>query len=188
MKETLFSEKFHNLIDDSHAIESLETVIKELIKGSKVFDGDGKYITVFGSARTKENDKDYIYTMKIGEAAAKAGYHVVTGGGPGAMEAAAKGAYLAGGTTYGINIELPHEQGTNPYVSRSFLCKYLFTRKILLTHKSNGFIVTPGGFGTLDELFEVLTLITTTLSDFVPVILADSSYWTPLYDWIRQKW
>ncbi len=187
MKGAVFTEYFNNLIDDEKVIKSLETIIKELTKGDKVFDKNSKYITVFGAARSKEGSKDYNYTMKIGETAAKYGYSVITGGGPGAMEAAAKGAYLSGGTTYGINVELPHEQGTNPYITKSYVCKHLFTRKILLTHYSKGFVVVPGGFGTLDELFEVLTLMATTLKNFVPVILADSTYWMPLYHWINTE-
>ncbi len=187
MKDTVFSEHFYNLIKDEKIVESLEIVIKELIQGAKVFDKEKKYITIFGSARIKENTEDYNYIMSIGEEAVKAGFSVVTGGGPGAMEAAAKGAFNAGGTTYGINVALPHEQGTNPYITKAFLCKYLFTRKVLLTHKSSGFVVVPGGFGTLDELFEVLTLMATTLSDFLPVILAGSSFWTPMYDWLKNQ-
>ena len=164
-----------------------DNISKELLDGLKVFNSKHKLISVFGSARVKPDTLDYSLACDIGDIAAKNGYGIITGGGPGIMEAAAKGCALAGGVTYGINIRLPYEQFMNPYIKIPFFCKQMFNRKILLTCNSIGFVVMPGGFGTLDELFEIVTLVSTTLSKPVPIVLANSSYWAGLYQWIEEK-
>lgn len=172
---------------DKYKNDEIESITRELVAGLKIFDKHSKFISVFGSARVGENDPDYIQACNIGAAVAEAGFAVVTGGGPGIMEAAAKGAFLRGGDTYGINVSLPHEQGMNPYIKVPYLCEHLFTRKILLIMKSSGFVVLPGGFGTLDELFEIVTLITTGLIKPVPVILAGEVYWKGLWFWMKEE-
>lgn len=184
MKDSVFSSSSYKINGEAEDGDALEFIIRELTEGFRIFDRGGRFLSVFGSARIKENEPEYILGCDIGAAAAEAGYSVVTGGGPGIMEAAAKGAFFRGGVTYGINVKLPHEQEMNPYISVPYFCKYLFTRKILLTRNSCGFVVMPGGFGTLDELFEIVTLAATGVAKPVPVVLAGSSYWKGLWSWM----
>ncbi len=142
-------------------------------------------VSVFGSARTSPDDPMYAAAVETGALFARAGVPVVTGGGPGIMEAANKGAFEAGGLSIGCNIELPREQHTNPYLSRSLDFKFFFVRKTMFVKYAVGFVVFPGGFGTLDELFEALTLIQTDkITDF-PVVLFGSAYWGGMVDWLR---
>ncbi len=142
-------------------------------------------VTVFGSARTKVEHRWYVAAEAVGAALAKAGFAVVTGGGPGIMEAANKGAFQAGGVSIGMNIELKHEQKPNIYQTRALNFEHFFARKVMLVKYSSGFVVMPGGFGTLDELMECLTLIQTMKVHPFPIFLFDTAYWTPLVDWIR---
>ena len=143
-------------------------------------------ISIFGSARSKPDDPDYKAAQETAALLAVAGFAVITGGGPGIMEAANRGAFEAGGLSIGCNIELPFEQSSNQYQTRSLKFKYFFVRKMMFVKYSLGFIIFPGGFGTFDELFEALTLIQTKKIRNFPVVLYGSSYWSGLLDWFRQ--
>jgi len=142
-------------------------------------------VSVFGSARIREDHPVYAQARHVGRRLAEAGFAVVTGGGPGVMEAANRGAREGGGVSVGFNIELPHEQGANPYLDISVTFKHFYARKTMFVKAAEGFVIFPGGFGTLDELFESLTLIQTGKVLHFPVVLFDSDYWSPLLDWIR---
>jgi uncharacterized protein (TIGR00730 family) len=142
-------------------------------------------ISVFGSARTHPDDPDYEAARETAVLLSRAGFAVITGGGPGIMEAANRGAFEAGGLSIGCNIELPFEQGSNPYLTKGLKFKYFFVRKMMFVKYSLGFIIFPGGFGTLDELFEALTLIQTQKIRNFPVVLYGSNYWNGLLNWIR---
>jgi uncharacterized protein (TIGR00730 family) len=144
-------------------------------------------VTVYGSARTDADDKNYILAEQIGAELAKNGYGVITGGGPGIMEAANKGAAEAGGVSVGLNIDLPHEQSPNPYANFELDFKYFFVRKVMFMKYSMGFICMPGGFGSLDELFEALTLIQTRRIKSFPIVLVGSEFWAGLVDWLQDK-
>jgi uncharacterized protein (TIGR00730 family) len=143
-------------------------------------------ISIFGSARSKPDDEDYKAAQETAGLLAAAGFAVITGGGPGIMEAANRGAFDAGGLSIGCNIELPFEQKPNPYQTRSLKFKYFFVRKMMFVKYSLGFIIFPGGFGTFDELFEALTLIQTHKIRNFPVVLFGTSYWNGLLEWLRQ--
>ena len=142
-------------------------------------------VSIFGSARTSKDDPDYAAAQETAALLARAGFAVITGGGPGIMEAANRGAFDAGGRSIGCNIELPFEQGSNPYLTKGLKFKYFFVRKMMFVKYSLGFIIFPGGFGTLDELFEALTLIQTQKIRNFPVVLFGSDYWNGLLNWIR---
>lgn len=142
-------------------------------------------VAVFGSARTRSDDPVYQAARETAALLAQAGFAVITGGGPGIMEAANRGAFEAGGSSVGCNIELPHEQYANPYLTLSLKFKYFFVRKMMFVKYSNAFIIFPGGFGTLDELFEALTLIQTRKIRNFPVVLFGSNYWQGMLDWIK---
>ena len=142
-------------------------------------------ISIFGSARTRPDDPDYIAAQETAALLSRAGFAVITGGGPGIMEAANRGAFEAGGLSVGCNIELPFEQGSNPYLTKGLKFKYFFVRKMMFVKYSLGFIIFPGGFGTLDELFEALTLIQTKKIRNFPVVLFGSDYWAGMLSWIR---
>src|SRR6266576_5891065 len=142
-------------------------------------------VSVFGSARTPAGHPEYQAAQETGAMLARAGCTVITGGGPGIMEAANRGAFEAGGPSVGCNIELPHEQSSNPYLTLSLKFKYFFVRKMMFVKYSNAFIIFPGGFGTLDELFEALTLIQTRKIHNFPVVLFGSTYWKEMLDWLR---
>jgi uncharacterized protein (TIGR00730 family) len=145
----------------------------------------GKAVTIFGSARTKADDPFYKAAEKMGSLVAGRDTAVITGGGPGIMEAANKGAAIAGGTSVGLGIELPHEQGLNEYVNLGLIFRYFFVRKTMFVKYSSGTIVCPGGFGTMDELFEVLTLVQTHKVKSMPVVLFGTEYWKGLFSWIN---
>ncbi|GIH27291.1 cytokinin riboside 5'-monophosphate phosphoribohydrolase [Acrocarpospora phusangensis] len=142
-------------------------------------------VTVFGSARTKPDSGEYDMGVRLGRGLAEAGYAVITGGGPGCMEAANKGALEAGGVSVGLGIELPHEQSMNPYVDLGVEFRYFFVRKTMFVKYSSGFITLPGGFGTLDELFEALTLVQTRKVTSFPVVLMGTRFWGPMVSWIK---
>jgi len=141
-------------------------------------------VSVFGSARVKEGHRWYGLCRETTACLARGGFTVITGGGPGLMEAANRGAAEAGGLSVGLNIQLPHEQETNPYVNRSLDFHYFFARKLMFVRYARAFVIFPGGYGTLDELFESLTLIQTHRIQLFPTILVDSEHWAPLLDWI----
>jgi uncharacterized protein (TIGR00730 family) len=140
-------------------------------------------VSVFGSARIPAEHRWYELCRETAVCLAKHGFSVITGGGPGLMEAANRGAAEAGGISIGLNIELPHEQGTNPYVNRSLRFHYFFARKLMFVRYARAFVIFPGGFGTLDEMFESLTLIQTKRIKHFPTILVDSEHWRPLLEW-----
>jgi len=148
---------------------------------------DRPAITVFGSARIREDHPAYAQAREVGRLLAQAGFAVVTGGGPGVMEAANRGATEGGGLSVGFNIELPHEQALNPYVDLGLTFKHFYVRKTMFVKAAEGFVIFPGGFGTLDELFESLTLIQTGKVLHFPVILFDAAYWQPLLDFIHDR-
>lgn len=157
----------------------------EFIRGFRTLHFIGPAITVFGSARFKETHPYYGLTREVGAALARTGYTVMTGGGPGLMEAANRGAKDVGGYSVGCNIILPHEQGHNAYLDRVVTFYYFFVRKVMLVKYSYAFVIMPGGLGTIDEMSEALTLIQTgKLYDF-PVILVGREYWQPFLDWMR---
>jgi uncharacterized protein (TIGR00730 family) len=144
-------------------------------------------VTIYGSARTQQDHKYYLLAEKIAAGLVKEGFAVLTGGGPGIMEAANKGAFSAGGLSVGLNINLPREQNLNPFVNFSIDFKYFFARKVMLMKYSTGFICMPGGFGSMDELFESLTLIQTEKIEPFPIVLVGSEFWGGLVEWIEDK-
>lgn len=164
--------------------ERLKRISKEFEMGFKKLSKIGPAVTIFGSARFKPGQPYYELARETGKAFAKAGFTVLTGGGPGVMEAGNKGAHEAGGPTYGLNIVLPHEQTPNPYVTESLEFKYFFIRKVMLVKYSCAFIVLPGGLGTLDELFEAATLIQCKKIGPFPLILIGSEFWKGLRDFV----
>ena len=157
----------------------------EFVEGFGALAELGPAISVFGSARTPRGTPEYKAAEQIGRALASAGYGVITGGGPGTMEAANKGACEAGGVSVGLGIELPFEQGLNEYVDIGINFRYFFVRKTMFVKYSQGFVVLPGGFGTLDELFEALTLVQTRKVTRFPIVLFGNGYWKGLLDWLR---
>ncbi len=163
----------------------LGRIFAEFLRGFRALHFVGPCVTVFGSARVREDDPHYVLARAMGARVAKLGYTVMTGGGPGIMEAANRGAHEAGGRSIGCNIELPHEQRPNPYVDRFITFRYFFVRKVMLVKYSVAFVVLPGGFGTLDELFEALTLVQTGKIAAFPVVLMGTEYWRPLCDFLR---
>jgi len=161
-------------------------VFPEFIRGFRVLHFVGPCVTVFGSARFKENHPYYQLTREISGAISKLGFTIMTGGGPGLMEAANKGARDAGGKTVGCNILLPHEQDPNPFLDVFVDFQYFFVRKVLLVKYSYAFVIMPGGAGTLDEMFETLTLIQTKKISSFPVVLMGISYWQPLIEFMHK--
>lgn len=163
-------------------------VIAEFVDGFETLNRLGPCISVFGSARTKPEHPNYLKAVEISRSLVKAGFGVITGGGPGIMEAGNKGAAIENGLSVGLNIDLPFEQSHNPYIDedKNLNHRYFFVRKVMFVKYAQGFVVLPGGFGTLDELFEVLTLIQTNKITKVPVILVGTEYWSGLLDWIKK--
>lgn len=162
-------------------------IMGEFVKGFDNLAGVMGGVTVFGSARIKPDTEYYDAAVETGRLLAKAGYAVITGGGPGIMEAANKGAYEVGGVSIGCNIELPFEQGSNPYLTTSITFNYFFVRKVMFVKYAVAFVIFPGGFGTMDELFEALTLIQTRKIHNFPVILFGKKYWQRLLEWIEDS-
>jgi len=163
----------------------LKRIHDEFVRGFKGLYQLGPAVTVFGSARFKENHRYYKLARAVGRELAAAGFATLTGGGPGIMEAANRGAHEAGGVSCGLNIILPHEQNANPYVDQSIEFHYFFTRKVMLVKYSCAFIIMPGGLGTLDELFEAATLIQCKKIGPFPVILMGKSFWAGMRQWGR---
>ena len=162
-------------------------ILGEFVEGFDLLARVGPAVSVFGSARTGPDDPDYAAAVEIGRLLAGAGRAVITGGGPGIMEAANKGACDGGGLSVGLNIELPHEQYRNPYVNLGVDFRYFFVRKTMFVKYSEAFIVMPGGFGTLDELFEALVLIQTGKVRDFPLVLYRSAHWRGLIVWMRES-
>jgi hypothetical protein len=148
---------------------------------------DRPAVSLFGSARIHEDSAEYAAARATGRLFGEAGWAVITGGGPGAMEAANRGCQEGGGLSVGFNIELPHEQGANRYLDIELTFHHFYARKTMFVKPAQGFVVFPGGFGTADELFEALTLIQTGKVLHFPVVLFDSSFWSPMLDWVREK-
>jgi hypothetical protein len=157
----------------------------EFVEGFGALANLGPAISVFGSARTAPDHPEYALAQRIGALLVQAGYAVITGGGPGIMSAANRGAWEAGGTSVGLGIELPFEQGLNEWVDLGVNFRYFFARKTMFVKYAQGFIVFPGGFGTIDELFEALTLVQTGKVTSFPIILIGTAYWSGLLDWLR---
>ena len=163
-------------------------VLAELVEGFESLNRIGPCISIFGSARTKPGHKHYELAVEIAKGLVDEGFGVITGGGPGIMEAANKGAAIQGGSSVGLNIDLPFEQSHNEFIDQDKVLshRYFFVRKVLFVKYAQGFIVLPGGFGTMDELFEVLTLIQTHKITRVPVVMVGSEYWSGLREWITK--
>lgn len=182
----VFTRKTWNEVkaNDSWAIFK---IMSEFVNGYEKMSRIGPCVSIFGSARTKPDHKYYQLAEQIAYKITKAGYGVITGGGPGIMEAGNKGAHLGGGTSVGLNIDLPFEQHFNPYIDhdKNLQFDYFFVRKVMFVKYSQGFVVMPGGFGTLDELFEAITLIQTNKIGKFPIILVGSGFWSGLLQWIK---
>lgn len=182
-KRTFSSEQF-----TTHAVSTCPLLVenearnaeKELMRGLQVMEEFEKSVTFFGSARLKPGTQYYEMTRRLAAECAKLGFAVVSGGGPGIMEAANRGAFEAGGASIGFNIELPHEQQENPYLTHSVPFEYFFTRKTAMTFTAEAFVCMPGGFGTFDEVFQVLCHIQTKKMPKVPVVLVGSEFWGPI--------
>ncbi|WP_019038634.1 TIGR00730 family Rossman fold protein [Psychroflexus tropicus] len=166
---------------------ALFKIMSEFVYGYERLSEIGPCVSIFGSARLKPGDKYYELAVKVANKIVDQGYGIITGGGPGIMEAGNKGANLGGGTSVGLNIDLPFEQHDNPYIdsNKSLDFDYFFVRKVMFVKYSQGFVVMPGGFGTLDELFEAITLIQTGKIDKFPIILVGKEFWSGLIDWIK---
>jgi len=181
-----FKQKSWNEIktNDSWAVFK---VMSEVVEGFEKMARSGPCVSIFGSARTDPKDQNYLLAEEIAYKLTQSGFGIITGGGPGIMEAGNKGAHKGDGVSIGLNIELPFEQNNNPYIDpdRSINFDYFFVRKVMFVKYSQGFVVMPGGFGTLDELFEALTLIQTKKIGRFPIVLVGKDYWSGLLDWIK---
>ncbi len=160
-------------------------IIAEFVEGFEALADSPPSVTIFGSSRAHPDDEVYQKAEQVAQLLAENGFGVITGGGPGVMEAANKGAALAGGQSIGLNIQLPNEQEPNPYTNLSLSFRYFFVRKVMFVKYAVAYIIVPGGFGTMDELFEALTLIQTQKIKPFPVILVGSEYWKGLLDWLK---
>jgi len=161
-------------------------VMSEFVEGYEKMNRIGPCVSIFGSARTPADSKYYLVAEEIARKLALEGYGIISGGGPGIMEAANKGAHSVGGASVGLNIDLPHEQGANPYIDMDKLLnfRYFFVRKVMFVKYAQAFVLLPGGFGTLDEMFECLTLVQTKKIEKIPIILYGSEFWKGMIDWI----
>lgn len=189
MRNCYGPDEMQYLIDDMKLGDTwrIFKILAEFVEGFEKLTGIEPAVTVFGSARVKENDSKYQLAMEIGRKLAAEGITVLTGGGPGIMEAANRGAFEQNGRSIGLNIKLPYEQKPNLYVSKTVTFDYFFVRKVMLVKYANAFVVLPGGFGTMDELFEAITLIQTGKIIPFPTILVDTEYWGGLVDWIKSR-
>jgi hypothetical protein len=188
MKEQLSNLRMRDWAETrAHSSWQIFKIMAEFVQGFEVLSRIGPCISIFGSARTQPDHKYYELTVEIAQKLSKEGFGIITGGGPGIMEAGNKGATLAGGKSVGLNIVLPFEQEGNKYVSKetSIDFDYFFVRKVMFTKYSQGFIMMPGGWGTLDEFFEVATLIQTQKFLKIPMICVGRDYWCGLFDWMR---
>jgi uncharacterized protein (TIGR00730 family) len=161
-------------------------IMAEFVEGFETLPEVYPAVTIFGSARSKPQSRNYKTTVKVARMLAENGYNVISGGGPGIMEAANRGAVEGGGKSVGLHIQLPNEQEPNKYANIRLKYNYFFIRKVMFVKYAVAYIIMPGGFGTLDELFEALTLIQTTRIKYFPIILMDSDYWKGLLDWIKE--
>ena len=162
-------------------------IMAEFVEGFETLSRVGPCITIFGSARTPKRHKYYKMATEVARLATKSGYGVITGGGPGIMEAANKGAAMENGKSIGLNIQLPYEQLPNPYIKQLLNFRHFFCRKVMFLKYTSAVIIMPGGFGTMDELFEVLTLVQTQKVATLPLILMGREYWKGLLDWLNES-
>lgn len=186
-KNGIFKEQY--IIDDIKVGDTWRVfkILSEFVEGFENLSKIEPAVSIFGSARIKEDHPDYRKARKLGQLLAKEGISVLTGGGPGIMEAANRGASEAGGMSVGLNIELPFEQKPNPYAKKVLTFNYFFVRKVMLVKYAKAFVIFPGGFGTMDEFFEALTLIQTKKILPFPLILVDSKFWGGLINWIKEQ-
>ena len=188
-----FDEELFLWLDDEPApvraadAARIRDIASEFARGFDALAGLGRAVTVFGSARTPEDHPNYALVREVARALGHAGYAIITGGGPGLMEAANRGARDAGAKSVGCNIELPHEQPPNPYLDIQLRFRHFFARKVMFVRYACAFVIAPGGFGTLDELFESLTLIQTDTIHHFPVILLGDGEWEGLFAWLRER-
>jgi uncharacterized protein (TIGR00730 family) len=164
-----------------------ERILDEVSMGFEALGHVGAAVSIFGSARTPRNDPEYLLAEETARLLGNDGFAIITGGGPGIMEAANKGARESHAQSIGLNIELPFEQGLNPYVELGLEFHYFFTRKVMFVRYASGFVVFPGGFGTMDEMFEAATLRQTEKIRYFPIVLVGSDYWSGLTDWLRDS-
>lgn len=176
-----------NVKDDYTDPERLRRIMSEIDHGFERLRGVGAAVCVFGSARTRPGDHEYELARDLGRRLGQRGLTVVTGGGPGTMEAANRGAQEGGGLSVGLNIQLPHEQALNPYCDIGIEFRYFFVRKLMLARYSQAFVIFPGGYGTLDETFELLTLIQTGKAPHYPIVLVGNAFWEKLLEWIEEQ-
>jgi len=162
-------------------------IMAEFVEGIETMSSLGPCVSIFGSARTKPDDKYYKMAEDTAKLIASNGYGIITGGGPGIMEAGNKGAMEAGGTSVGLNIDLPFEQNPNPYQNIELEFRYFFVRKVMFLRWATAVVIMPGGFGTIDEMFETLTLIQTQKTPSLPLILMGTDFWAGMMDWINEK-
>jgi hypothetical protein len=184
-----FRDQYQYVLDDLKAGDSwrLFRILAEFVEGFDMLSQQDPMVSIFGSARSKPDDHFYKDAETLGKKLAEAGIAVITGGGPGIMEAANKGAYEGGGRSIGVEIDLPLEQASNKYTHHRIQLNHFFVRKVMLIKYSQAFVIFPGGFGTLDELFEALTLTRTKRMLTFPIVLYGSDYWSGLLDWLKDK-
>ena len=187
LDEEIIGASYPTVASTQSEAERLDRVRGELLEGFERLADVAPAICVFGSARTPPDHPEYELARRVGRAIGEAGFATITGGGPGTMEAANRGARDAGATSVGLNIELPEEQGANPYLDIAITFRYFFVRKLMFVRYSTGLVVFPGGFGTLDELFEVMTLVQTGKAVDHPVVLVGRDYWSGLVGWMRSR-
>lgn len=188
MNETLKLSKQRKWTEsEAHSSWQIFKIMAEFVDGFETLNKIGPCISIFGSARTKPGSPYYELAVQTARRLAEDGFGIITGGGPGIMEAANKGAQMAGGKSVGLNIELPFEQKSNPYIDsdKGMNFDYFFVRKVMFTKYAQAFVMFPGGYGTMDEMFEVATLIQTHKIERTPMVLVGKAYWTGLLDWIR---
>jgi len=185
--QALQSKNWHEI--KAHDSWQLFKIMAELVEGFEKLSAIGPCVTIFGSARTKTTSPNYKLAEEIAYNLTKKGFGIITGGGPGIMEASNKGAHFGGGKSVGLNIMLPFEQYANPFIDKDKLLnfQYFFCRKVMFIKYSQGFVVMPGGFGTLDEMFEALTLIQTHKIAKFPIVLVGKEYWNGLLDWMKKE-
>ena len=162
-------------------------ILGEFVEGFDALAGVGPAVSIFGSARVRASDPDYRSARRLAARLSREGFAIITGGGPGIMEAANRGATEAGGLSIGCNIELPYEQGLNPYVKLGIEFRYFFVRKTMFVKYAQAFVIFPGGFGTLDELFEALTLVQTGKVEHFPIVLFGTQFWGGMLVWLNNR-
>ena len=187
LDEELLEAETTAILSELTDAQRLLRIQDELRAGFRTLDHVGKAVSIFGSARTPRDHPSYQAARELARTLGHAGFSIITGGGPGIMEAANRGARDAGVPSVGLGIELPHEQGMNDYVDLALNFHYFFTRKVMFVRYASGFVVFPGGFGTLDELFEAATLRQTEKIRHFPIVLFGSAYWSGLLDWLRDS-